>query len=269
MLFRTKTKKYWIVCLAAGLLLAACGSKEEGDSRNSAKPALAPQTASGMQRGKYLAYEHTVNIDAAEVGIKGIHDKLISACNAAKVHDCTVLDSSLSSGRHAAAQIKVRIKPQGVNDLVRLAAQDGEISSQSTHVEDLAKPIVDSNKRLEMLRQYQKKLQELERKADSSVDALIKISKELATVQAELEQAAGDNAHLLQRVNMDIVQFNVGTGTRQSFWSPIKLAVTDFSGNLSSAISGAVTGIAYLLPWSIILLALGWGVRKIWRRWRA
>ena len=53
---------------------------------------------------------------------------------------------------------------------------------------------------------------------------------------------------------------------RSSLWSPIRRALSDFNGNLSSGIAGTLTGLAYLLPWSLILALIWWLARKLWRR---
>jgi hypothetical protein len=248
--------------LMGALLLAGCGSRGgEGGA--------AVAVGDKGKGSAYLAYAHAASVDTAEDGVRPLYDKLIAACKAEPADGCVLLDSELSSGRDVSARVSFRTSPAGVRRLIGLASAGGDLSSQSTQVEDLAGPIVDSNKRLDMLRQYQKKLQELERRADSDVDALIKVSRELATIQSELEQASGDNARLMERVNKDVLKVSIGTRMNRSFWAPVRHALGDFSGNLSNGMSGAITGLAYMLPWMLAFLLLFPLARKAWRKIRS
>ncbi len=220
------------------------------------------------QRGKYLAYEHSVTVDAAEPEIKPLLDKLVTACQADVANQCTLLASGVEGGRQSSAHVRVRIKREGVEKLIALAATGGEVASRNTAAEDLEGPIRDNAKRLEMLRSYREKLLALESKAGNNAEALIKLSQELATVQSELESATGVEARLMERVNMDLLNISIQSRSQRGFWSPVKRATSDFASNLSEGIASAITGIAYLLPWALILFVAGAVVRKIWRRTR-
>ncbi|MDC8756380.1 DUF4349 domain-containing protein [Janthinobacterium fluminis] len=255
--------KIALTVLLGMLLLGGCSSKGgDADSQGGAAK------VADRGRGAYLAYVHALSVDTAEADVRGLHDSLIAACKAEPADGCVVLDSSLSGGRSVDARVSFRATPAGVQRLIGLAASGGELASQSTKVEDLAGPIVDSNKRLDMLKQYQQKLRELERRADRDVDALIKVSRELASVQSELEQASGDNARLLERVNKDVLNVSIGARMKRAFWKPVGLALDEFSGNLSNGISGAITGFAYILPWLLAFALLFPLARKAWRKLR-
>jgi len=225
-------------------------------------------TAQDAQRSKYLAYEHSVTVDAAESAVKPLLDKLVAACQSDMANQCTLLASGVEGGRESRARIRVRIRKAGVEPLVALAASGGEVASRNTAAEDLEGPIRDNAKRLDMLRSYREKLLALEAKAGNSAEALIKLSQELATVQSELESATGVEARLMERVNMDLLNISIQSHTQRGFWSPVKRATRDFSSNLSEGIASAITGAAYLLPWALILFVVGAIARKIWRKVR-
>jgi hypothetical protein len=220
------------------------------------------------QRGKYLAYEHTVTVDAAEGAVKPLLDKLVAACQADSANQCTLLSSGVMGGRESSATIRVRIKRAGVDKLVALAATGGEVASRHTAAEDVEGPIRDNAKRLDMLRSYREKLVALESKVGNNAEALIKVSQELASVQSELEAASGIEARLMERVNMDLLNIAIHSRTQRGFWSPVKRAADDFGSNLSQGIANAITGLAYLLPWVVILFATGALLRKVWRKVR-
>lgn len=227
-----------------------------------------PAALADTQRGRYLAYEHSVTVDSSEGGVKPLLDKLVAACQADAANQCTLLASGVEGGRESSAHIRVRVKRPGIEKLIALAATGGEVASRNTSAEDLEGPIRDNAKRLDMLRSYREKLLALESKAGNNAEALIKLSQELATVQSELESATGVEARLMERVNMDLLNISIQSRTQRGFWSPVKRALGDFGSNLSEGIATAITGAAYLLPWVLILFVLGLAVRKVWRKVR-
>lgn len=223
------------------------------------------QAALQEGRGAFLAYEHSLAIDTGSARVGLLAEQLIAACHADRENSCTLLESTSAQGRDPSAQVKFRARPAGIAKLVALARSGGTLQRQQVHVDDLAKSIVDSNKRLDMLTAYERKLQQLEGKAGNSVDAMMKLSKELATVQSELEQAMGQNAHLLQRVNLDLLSIQIDARQQRGFWSPIGSALADFTSNLSQGLSHLITGLAFILPCLFALLAAWLAGRKLWR----
>jgi hypothetical protein len=251
-----------VICLA----LTACGQSAHKFSASKSEIAQSSQADKGDVRNKYLAYVHSLTVETDEDGVRTLYEKIMASCNADKESGCTLLDSNLGMGQYVNGNIKIRAKSEGIQNLIRIVGAGGKITEQSTSVEDLTHSIVDSNKRIEMLQQYQKKLIELEHRPNNDVDALIKLTKELATTQSELEQTSGENARLLERVNMDILQISIRADTSRSFWKPIGSAFSEFAGNLSNGISTTITALAYILPWLVILLVFGFIGRKMWRR---
>jgi hypothetical protein len=257
--------------LTALLMLQGCSQQNPGPAgalaMSEAKPS-APAADAEAPRGKYLAYEHSVTVDAGEPDVKPLLDKLVAACNADLANQCTLLASGVEGGRESSAHLRVRLKRPGVEKLVAQAASGGEVASRNTTAEDLEGPIRDNAKRLDMLRSYREKLLALEAKAGNNAEALIKLSQELASVQSELEAATGVEARLMERVNMDLLNIAIQSHTQRGFWSPVRRATRDFGSNLSEGIASAITGAAYILPWALILFILGAIARKTWRKVR-
>jgi len=52
-------------------------------------------------------------------------------------------------------------------------------------------------------------------------------------------------------------------------WSPVSEAVTGAGRMLAHSVGGLITFVVAVLPWALALLALGAGVRALWRRRRA
>ncbi len=244
------------------MLLAGCGN---------ANRSVHPSETRVITEGKgqdYLAYEHNVDVMAGEAQVRPLYEKVIAACKADTESGCLLLDSSLDSGRYVHARISMRAKPVGIRKMMALVGSEGEITRQGTKVEDLGRPVLDSKKRLEMLKQYQAQLQDLEKRSGTNVDALIKVTKELATVQAELEQATAADALLMQRIDTDLLNVAISAEGRQSFWTPVKRALGNFTDNLSEGVANAITAMAYILPWLIAFVLLFPLGRKGWRRLR-
>jgi hypothetical protein len=248
------------------LLVAVAGCSRTGQSvRLAEAPAVAKPSPAAHA---YLAYKHDVEVDTEEQKVGPLFERMQAACRAATDDACVILQSRISTGRDAAAWLTFRAKPGGIPKLVAALGKQAEITKQSTTAEDLAGPIADASKELAMLQQYRAQLEALLGRSKDDVEALIRLNKELAQVQSDLEAMTGEHAHLMQRVETEILDVSIISARNQSFWRPIGAAFADFGANLSQGVSSAITGIAYLVPWGIVLLFLGWVGRKLWRRRR-
>jgi hypothetical protein len=250
-----------VLVLLALACLSGCGRKEASGGIASRAPDRAASSA-----GRTLAYQHSLSIDAEEQKVPVVFEAGQAACREAATDACVVLESRISSGRNASASLKFRARPSGIPKLIAAFARQGEIASQSTTAEDLAGPIEDSAKKLAMLNDYRTKLEGLLGRVGGDVDSLIKLNKELAQVQGEIEAMTGRRAQLAQRVDTEILEVSIGSVRHQSFWGPVSAAAADFGTNLSQGISMAITGTAYLLPWGVVVLLVTWAGRALWRR---
>jgi hypothetical protein len=248
-----------VLALLAGV--AACSQRQQ-----TAPMAEAQRYTSKDGAARYLAYEHSVEIDAEEGQVVTLHDGAIAACRAASSDLCTLLESRISSGRDASASLKFRAKADGIRKLIAALGRQGAITGQSTSAEDLAGPIEDMARKLRMLGDYRSKLEALRDRSGSDVDALIKVNRELAAIQAELEANAGKQAYMMQRVETEILNVAIRADRKQSFWRPVRMALSDFGANLSQGLSLAISGVAYLLPWVVLLGVPAWIGRRLWRR---
>ena len=251
--------------LPLGILLAvsACAKKEESAAM---APAATVASAPAGRTSSFLAYEHSLSVDTEEQEVATIFEAAQAACRDTADELCTVLESRISSGRSASASLKFRARPNGIRKIVAALSKQAEVTNQSTTAEDLAVPITDAAKKLAMLKDYRSKLEALRGRAGNDVDALIKVNRELAQVQSELEAREGTHAHLVQRVETEILNVFIRSVEHRAFWKPIGFAISDFAGNLSQGISIAITGIAFLTPWAMLLVIAVWGGRKLWRR---
>jgi hypothetical protein len=251
-----------IVCLAGA---TACDRHHavfaEQQSHAVAGAALRTEQAHGI-----LSREHSVTIEVAESELRSSFQRLTDRCVADSANHCTILQSDVSSGPLSSGLIKLRIDPGAVEDLVGFAAGLGQLEHRSTRVEDLADAIQDTQARIDMLTAYRKQLLELQGKARSNIDAAIKVASELSTVQSSLEQANGKAAYQTKRTTTDIVSIIFSVNEQKAFWRPVRSALRDFLGNLSEGISQAITAVAFILPWMLVVIPALYLVRFLWRR---
>lgn len=249
-------------CLLMFLFVAGC-SKMQGN----VSPSLVEgKSSSTNQSHSSLAYEHTVSLEADEQNLPIIFEAGQAACRDASADACSILESRLSTGRNPYAFLKIRAQANAIKKIVAALSKKGIVIEQSTTAEDLAAPIADVAKKLAMLKDYRSNLENLRGRATNDVDSLIKLSRELAQVQSELEAAQGSHAFLLQRVETEILKISINSTAHHAFWKPISVALSEFGDHFSQGISTAISASAFLLPWTFLFLVGAWIIRKLLRR---
>jgi len=259
-----------LLLLVALFLLSTVGCTKGGERSNVAVARDASTAAAQMLRtpNRYLAVQHTISVDVAEQQIAVLYEAGLAACRDAASEACVALESHITTGRQPSATLKFRAKATGIRKLMDIFGARGSITNQTTIAEDLTAPVEDTARRVAMLTEYRSKLESLLGRASGDVDALIKVNRELAQVQSEFEAMKGQQASLVQRVETEILSVSIVSIEGQTFWAPISASLAEFLSNLSRGISSAVTGVAYLIPWSVLLLVFGWVGLKMWRRQR-
>lgn len=256
--------------IACALLVLMTGCSRNGEfgapSMEAAPVPLKAGSDESKPQRRTLAYAHSVDIETSEEKVAVVHEAALAACRAATADLCEVLVSRLQTGDRPSSLLKFRAKPSGIPKLIAALSQQGEVTNRATTAEDLAGPLRDGEKKLAMLTSYRDELETLRKRPGNDVDALIKVTQELAKVQSELEAATGEQAVLVRRVETEILTVSIDTGRKGSFWRPIVDATSGFRQSLGQGISTAITGVAFLLPWSLVIGVMVWIARKLWRR---
>jgi len=265
------------VTLALALALSGCEkmvarkSVMMAERSGAGVPAEADKNLAGpVAQRPTLAITRSVNIETDVEGIAHRFASTRAACEAEVQAACVVLDSNLATGEYPRASLTLRAAPAGIaRILAKLRAANGVVS-ESTSAEDLAAPLVESERRLAMQREYRDSLLALRAKGANDINALIRVNEELAQVQSQLEAVDGERAHLQQKVDTETLTVHIDTsdgpvGTAH----PVARALREFGQNLSQGVAGAITFIAYVIPWAVVALPLGWALRWLWRRRRA
>lgn len=249
-----------LLLLFTSVALTGCGGDQSGGVADF------QLDQSGRAGSKYFATTHSVTVDVAEDVLEPSFRAVIQYCLEDTRFNCALLNSELAKRGTVTASLRARIDPEGVEQIVDLAAQDGLVASRSTAVEDLAEPIIDMEARLSMLEKHLASLVDLRDRSANDVDDLLKITAEIADAQSELERQRGEHAYLKLRTDLDEVTIRFGSYQNQSFFSPIVRSLQSFLDDLSEGIAQAITGFAFLLPWLVILVPIAIGVRSLLRR---
>jgi hypothetical protein len=214
----------------------------------------------------FLAYEHSIKIETSEDKVASVFESAKALCTQLLDAQCVILKATLNNQHHITAKLQFRAKQSGILKIIAGLSAQGKVTDQSMVAEDLERPIQDSAKKLEMLQDYRTKLEGLRGGASGNIDALIRINRELAEVQSEIETLGGKKARLMQRVETEILDVEIQSTIEKSAWMPINRAFTSFGSDLASAVSATITAVAYLIPWVILFSLIGWVLRLLWVR---
>lgn len=243
------------------LMLAGCGKPGMADAGGAGAGAVA------SPEGASLAYEHDLDIrlEAMQIGprVKQIAD----ACQSARFGDCAVLQVGQQGGDYPTGSIRVRIAPKGVEPIIGLAGQGGEVSSRNTHAEDLAQQVADTALAKARLQKEHERLLAYQDSKDIKLADLLVITQRLSEIEAGVEQANKDAAQQRRRIDTQLVtmQFNTPSGQRSR--SEIGQALRESGAILTNSVAFLIRAVAALLPVAVVLGLVGWIGVRLWR-WR-
>lgn len=218
----------------------------------------------GAANNSTMAYEHSVDLETEREQVATVYQLLRDNCTSNSAWQCVILEARIHVGDHASGHLKLRALPAGVAALMALMPTQGDIRQQSTSAEDLAVSIADVDKRLQLLRDYQARLHQLQGHTGADIEDLMKISKELAQTQSDIESLTGEQITLQHRVSTELLTIEIDSPYQRGFWTPVRDSLRKFGGNLAEAISGLITATAFLLPWLLVITAAVW----CWLKWR-
>ena len=258
-------------------LLALSGCNKPGQAGTGSAPTASVMVKEkkvgerGDDRRAMLATTRHVDMEVASDGIAPLFNATQAACEADAASACVVLQSHFGSGQHAHADLTLRAAPAGVARMLARLRVAGGLVSESAESEDLAAPVVDTDRQVAMAREYRDSLLALRAKGSNDIKTMMSVNEELARVQSQLESATGERAHLQQRIDTETLTISItATGENERHaWQPMSRSLHEFGANLGDAAAGAVTFIAYVIPWACVLLPLAWASRWLWRRRRS
>jgi len=255
----------WVLGAGLGVLMALAGcAKHEMAADAGAAPAEALQSPEGA----FLAYEHTVQLRLPGKDIAPRVKAVTEACQSAKFGDCAVLNVSQQAGDTPSGSVQVRIAPKGVEPLIALASDKGELTTRNTQAEDLAQQVAETQLTQARLKNEHERLVEYQQRRDLAVADLLTISQRLSEIEAGLEQANRASAQQHRRIDTQLVTINLESTSSQRNRSEIGRALGDFGEIFTTSLAYVIRFIAGVLPVAIIGGFVLWLARAWWRRRR-
>jgi hypothetical protein len=247
---------------------AAQSASVMGLAERGGSPASGPQ-----QLRDTLAYEHEVSVELDREAVPARLHEIEAACHAGAASRCAILESSLRwSADLPSASIRMRLAPGGVDSLIDLASKSGKITARSSHAEDLAQPVADTERQLALLSVHRDRLTEIMKSRELKIDQLITVSKELASVQSQIDTLNGEHANLERRIDTDLL--TIGLSPPVSAFgdasTPVRDALRQFGRDFREALAMVIGFVAGLVPWLFVILPGLVLLRMFWRwigRW--
>jgi len=214
------------------------------------------------------SYDYGFRLPASE--IPKAQQQHIILCNQMPANGCRVLNMSNSGGEGDYANGRLHLEVTAPKARVfgeQLAeAVDQSGGSQiaaSISGEDLSKKIVDTEARLRSRVLLSQRLTELLRTRKGTVAELVEAERAVTDVNEEIDQARSWLKEMRGRVSYSTVMINYQSGAPGSggFTRPIREAFGGVASTLGYSVGAAITFIAVLLPW-ILLLALAIYLRR-------
>lgn len=231
--------------------------------------AEAPAVVARTRQSDSLAYEHTVSIELTQDLLPARLREIEEACVADTASNCTILEVSLQTSQDLpSGNIRMRLAPGGVDPIVALASKDGKITGRTTRAEDLAQPIADTERELSLMSLHRDRLTELMKRKDIKIEQLIIVSRELATVQSQIDSLTTQRANLQRRVDTDLLTLNLALPVQEyaAEQSPVTDALKLFGSDFREAIGQVIRFVAVVIPWLVIVVP-GIILLRIFWRW--
>jgi hypothetical protein len=260
--------------IVTGVLVTLAGCQQK---QASSPMSFAAQEASGSsptnEAPDTLAYEHSVSLEVDAATVPERLREIEAACKADSASSCTIIESSLRwRERLPSASVRMRLAPGGVEGLITLASRDGKIVERTTNAEDLAQPVADTERSLALLGVHRDRLVDIMKRKDLPIDQLITVSKELATVQSQIESASSTHANLRRRIDTDLLTIGLSPPPADILaeTTPVRDALRASGANFRAATAMVIGFVSALVPWLFVILPGLVLMRMFWRwigRW--
>ncbi|MBI1233808.1 MAG: DUF4349 domain-containing protein [Alphaproteobacteria bacterium] len=223
----------------------------------------------------YLAYRYAYGLRAPAEAVRPLVQQHQQACEAAGPSLCQIVNSNVTEAGsdRVSARLVIRAEPGWLTTFREGLEADaenagGEVTSSSQSAEDLTRPILDTQARLDAQIQLRERLTGLLDRQGANIEELIRVERELARVNGDIESATAQLRAMRARVSMSIADLNYQSEIRpisQSTVNPVGEAIRDFAGIVLGGLAVMIRLIAGILPWLILIVPAVWLLAR-WRR---
>jgi len=252
----SRYRSVWMLLLLGALLaLAGCSKKAE--------VAVLPLSGEKAKAGAMLAYEHRLHIKLPGAEIAGHLASARQACETARFGACNVL--RIEQGEHD-AELVVRIAPDGVEPMAKLAAQGGTVGLRQTTAEDLADAVNDNQRQRDLLEKHAQHLAELAGRKDIAVTDLIVLSHEQASVESQLQTLQAVAANQQRRLDTNRLELHFDDIDAYSRSGRFGNGFSSLLDQVTDGVTDALRMLGYGLPFLLLAFPLALLWRRLWRR---
>lgn len=277
----------------AALLLIGCGRQDDQKdvrlamaNSNKAVPALyappppfVPPPDIAIQTdapNSLFSQTHALTVAMARAAVASRYEAVRTACLKDKALKCVLTSAALTSGPQYSASLSLALPHEAVAALEKrlmapLSADGGEkpeITAQSSAMENETRRAADVERQLAQAISYRDKLEELSKRANLSVEEVLKLHEALAQAQAAVENAtaakrATEADVRLEKMDITLEEKEVPpeTSAFAGFWP-------NAGSSFTQSLADMLLWIFKALPWLPILVAGLWLVRWLWSKRR-
>ena len=242
---------------AAKTLLAAAAPQAPAESA-----AVAP---------RFVAVRHDLAVVTAADAVEAAWKAAETACLAA---GCELLASNVARDDErapAAAFLDARLPPEALAPFLQRLGGLGRIGRHATAAEDKTAEVVDLEARLRNMAGFRDNLRKLMATPGARLKDLIDVERELTRVQSELDSLATRRKVLAaetEKVRVTVAFAAQPAVLEAGMWLPVKSAVLRAGHVLAASMATLIGSAVALLPWVLVLIVAGLGLRALRRRQR-
>lgn len=220
--------------------------------------------------GRHIAYIHRYAIEAERAKLRAVVDAHIARC---RQLDCVAINQSFeeeSDNAAPRAMLMVRVARKDIAKFTEaLKTGDSRVLRQSTQAEDKTLQVVDVEARIANLTQLRDRLRKLMADPKAGIKEAVEIERQLAQTQGELDSMQAQRRFLAQQTEREL--FEIGyqakrSAIERSLFEPVKDALLNFGSVFMHSLGALISFIAAAMVWIVLLVVLGWLLRRWLRR---
>lgn len=229
-------------------------------------------------RAPQIAYTYDYTLTTRPGAALALMQRHEAACVKAGPAVCRVVDSvSRRRGRDdVSASLTLRAQPGWLTPFrgglqAQAEAAGGKVITASASSEDLSREIVDTEARVRAMTTLRDRLQQLLATRSAPLDQLLQTERELARVQGDLDSTQSMLNEMRGRVATSMLTVNyepVSQIAPDSAFRPVKAALDNALSVMMTVLGGMILILAAAIPLAVVIVPVGWLVRRLWKRRR-
>ena len=218
-----------------------------------------------------IAYTYNYTFRLRSDAVTNIQERHAKMCEALGPARCRVVDlkRSAGSGDYVTGSLTLQVAAPiagrfGEELVASAAAAEGETIDRGIAAEDLSKQIIDTSARIKTKEILVERLAKLLETRSGNIAQAVEAERAINGAQEELEQARAWLAEMRGRVAMSTFQIGYQSGAPLGggFSDPIRDAFAGVGEMTGRNVAIAITLVAAILPWALLLALALWLYRR-------